>query len=122
MKESPCQFAARLFTALEELVEQEGMYLRGGFFDLVVDSRRRSAPLVKQLGVLAREPGMADFAPQVAALLERCAIHDAFLQGKMLELTLEIRRIDQARHRTSRVAPAYASFAREAAPQFQAAG
>lgn len=120
--ETPTQFAARLFTALAELVEQEGMYLRGGYYDLALETRQRADPLVQQLVTLASEPSLGDFRLQVTAVLERSASHGAFMQGKLTEIATEIRRTNQARQRTAQVAPIYAGAAPLAAARFEAAG
>lgn len=120
--ETPNEFAARLFTALEELVGQEGMYLRGGHYDLAVESRQRAEPLVQQLTRLADEPGLTNFRPRIDFVLKLSAGHAAFLQEKLVEFAGEIRRIDQARHRTTQVAPAYAGSPRLNPPRFQATG
>lgn len=120
--EQPSQKASRLLTALEEMVEQEGMYLRGGFYDLAVELRQRTDPLVQDLAGLAGAPGVDELRPRVAAVLGRSACHDALLAMKMTELSDEIHRIDQARHRTAQVAPAYAAAPAPALPRFQAAG
>jgi hypothetical protein len=121
--ESPGQQATRLLDALDELIGQEGMYLRGGYYDLVVGIRQRTEPIVQQLTALAGQPGVADDCrPRVAALLRLSAEHDAILQGKIEELGAEIRRTDQARYRATQMAPAYAGAHTASLPRFQAAG
>jgi two-component SAPR family response regulator len=121
--ETPREFATRLLTVLDELVEQEGMYLRGGYYDLAVESRQRAEPFVQQLVGLAADAAIAaEFRPRVTTVLERSAEHAALLQGKLADLALEIRRTDQARHRAAQVAPAYGSSPRAELPRFQAAG
>ncbi len=119
--EAPALTAARLLRALEELVAQEGMYLRGGYYDIAAETRQRAEPLVQQLVALADLPGVRELAPQVAGLQERSAQHAAFLQEKLVALGAEIRRADQARYQTAQLAPAYAHAA-DAVPRFQAAG
>ena len=120
--ETPAQTAARLLGALQELTEQEGMYLRGGYYDLAGDIRRRTAPLVQQLVALADQPGVQDFQAEVRTLVEQSERHSGFLREKMVELGAEIRRTDQARLRTAQVAPAYTHPAGAAVTRFEAAG
>ena len=120
--ETPAQTAARLLGALRELTAQEGMYLRGGYYDLAVDIRRRAAPLVQQLSALAGQPDVQSVQPEVRALVELGEAHAAFLRGKMAELGAEIRRTDQARQRLAQVVPAYAPPAGAALTRFEAAG
>jgi len=120
--ETPDQAAARLLTALEDLIEQEGMYLRGGYYDLAAETRDRASPLVQQICATARLPDVGDYRPRIDALLTRSAGHAAFLADKLKELGAEIRRTDQARFRAMQMVPAYARSAGAAAPRFQAAG
>ena len=120
--ESPVQHAARLLVALNELIDQEGMYLRGGSYDLAADIRERTAPIVRQLVELSGLPGVSDFRVQVAAVVERSARHSALLQERMVELGAEIRRTDQARQRAAQLAPAYVRSPDVIVPRFLAAG
>lgn len=120
--ETPAQKTGRLVGALEELIEQEGMYLRGGYYDLAVEVRERTAPLVEQLVRLARQPEAATWQPRIEVAVTRSQAHATFLQEKMDELRAELRQIEQARHRTVRVLPAYAPAARAIEPRFLAAG
>ena len=120
--ETPVQCATRLLVAFSELIEQEGMYLRGGSFDLVAKIRERTGPIVRQLVELSSLPGVGNFRGQVAALLERSAQHSALLEEKMEEAVAEIRRTDRARHRAAQLAPAYVRSPDVVAPRFSAAG
>jgi len=121
--ESPTQLAHRLLTSLEELIEQEGTYLRGGHYDLAVEVRERSEPLVSGLVGIAGLPGVGDLGPRVRVVVERSDQHGAYLQEKIQALGAELQRNDQARHRAAQVAPAYARRSPgSAAPRFQAAG
>jgi len=123
--EAPRETAARLLAALDMLVEQEGMYLRGGYYDLSVETRQRAEPIVQHLATLAADPALADeFRPRITAITERSAIHAEFLRGKLVDLATEIRGNDQARQRVAQVAPAYAPAAPRmgVAPRFLAAG
>jgi len=112
----------RLLSALSDLVDQEDMYLRGGYYDLAVDIRQRSAPLVQQLAESVGEAGVAQLGPQVMALVQRSERHAAFLQEKIREMGHEIRRTDRARQQTAIIAPAYKQAGTEAAGRFRAAG
>jgi hypothetical protein len=120
--ETPIQQAARLLIALNELMDQEGMHLREGSFELVAEVRKRAGPLVRHLVTMSGLPGVSDFRPQVTALVERSAHHAALLQEKMEEFRAEIRRTNQARHRAVQLVPAYARPAGTAPKRFLAAG
>src|SRR5882672_8490972 len=120
--ETPVQTADRLLTALEDLTEQEGMYLRGGYYDVAAETRQRAEPLVRQLTSLAGANGVDELRPRVAAMLTRSDRHAAFLREKLAELGVQMRHTDQARHRVARVAPAYSRPPGAALPRFQAAG
>ena len=63
--ETPVQCAARLLAALNELVDREGVHLRAGSFDLALEVRKRTDPLVRRLVELAGEPGVDDFRTEV---------------------------------------------------------
>jgi hypothetical protein len=111
-----------LLVALNELVEQEGMYLRGGSFGLVAGIRQRTDPIVRQLVELSSLPGVSDLRGQVAAVVERSARHSVMLQEKMEGVGAEIRRTDQARHRAAQLVPAYVRPPSAVVPRFLAAG
>ncbi|MBI2815130.1 MAG: hypothetical protein HYX71_12695 [Opitutae bacterium] len=106
--ETAAQLASRLLTALQELVDREGIFLRGGYYDLAAETRGRADPLIRQLVELAGQPGLEAHQRRVAALQARSAEHEAFISGKMAELSAELRRIELARHRAAHAAPAYA--------------
>jgi hypothetical protein len=120
--ETPVQCAGRLLGALNELVTEEGMYLRAGSFELAAEIRQRTEPIVNRLVELSTSPGVSAFRDQVAAVVERSARHAGFLQEKMEEFRAEIRRTDQARHRTAQLAPAYVRAPVVTTRRFQAAG
>lgn len=120
--ETPVQCVVRTLRALNELIDREGMYLRGGECDLAAEMRLRADPLVQQLVDLAGSPGVSDFGPQVEALLRRNHRHSALLQQKMEELRAELIRAHQARHRATQFAPVYAQAPEAVTPRFLAAG
>jgi hypothetical protein len=121
--ETPARKASRLLLALDELIAQEGMYLRAGYFDLAVETRERAEPLVQELVAMADMPGVSDYRPQVKALLENSDRHAAFIQEKLKELGAEIRRTDQALHLAHQMVPAYVRSAGAAvAPRLLATG
>src|SRR4051812_15910598 len=105
--ETPLQCAARLLVALDELVAQEGNYLRAGSFKLAAEVRGRTEPVVSRLVELSQSPGVSQLQGKVAAIVERSRQHGAMFEEKIIEFRGEIRRIDQARHRTNQLAPAY---------------
>ena len=116
--ETPLKTANRLLAALGLLVDQEEMYLLGGYYERVAENRRRADPLVRQLVELAGSPGVSQLADRVAALLAQGQRHAAVMAEKMHDLDQEIRRTDQARHRTAQVAPAYKQAPRLEAGRF----
>lgn len=107
--ETPLQTATRLISALEELVAQESANLRN--LDLVeaVQVTERAAPLVLKLGELAADPGVAPLRPRVEALIIQRQQSTQMLDAHLARMQSELRRIDEARARLSRVAPAYGS-------------
>jgi len=120
--EAPVQTAARLLGALDELIDREGNFLRGGDYQQALQIRERSEPIVSALVRLAYAPGVSGFRPQVAAAIGRSAQHAAFLQEKMAQAGAEIQRLTIAHHRAAQLAPAYAPVPFGARPRFQAAG
>lgn len=120
--ETAVETATRLLSALGELVDQEGMYLRGGYYDLAREVRQRAAPVVQSLTGLAGQPGVGALEPQIMAVVRRGEDHAGFLREKLVELSDEIRRTDRARQRTAQVAPAYKQTSGAAAARFRAAG
>ncbi len=120
--ETPGQKASRLLVALDELVAQEGMYLRAGYFDLAVETRERAEPLVQELVAMADLAGVSDYQPRVRALLECSDRHAAFIQEKLTELGTEIRRTDQALHLAHHMVPAYARSDTAVVPRLLATG
>lgn len=119
--ETSAQQAARLLIAVEELADRESTFLRGGYYDLATESRERTEPLVQQLIRLAGQPGLDAYQPSVTALQARNAENDAFLSGKMTELAIELRRIEEARQRATRMAPAYSHATDHPSVRWQAA-
>lgn len=120
--ETPCQCAARLLVALDELVTQEGNYLRAGSFELAAEMRNRTEPVVARLVELAHLPGVAELRSKVISIVERSARHSAIIEEKLAEFRTEIRRTDQARHRTNQLAPAYVRPPAAQNQRFVAAG
>jgi len=116
------QTARRLLGALEDLVGHEGMYLRGGRYDLAAAVRGRLDPLVNQLVALSTAPGVSALQPRVAALVRLSEVHSTLMAEKQEEFAAEIKRTDRARHRAAQVAPAYVSGPAASVPRFQAAG
>lgn len=107
--ETPFQTATRLIASLEELVAQEAANLRN--LDLVeaVQITERAAPLVLRLGELAADPDVAPLRARVEALIIQRQQSVLMLDSHLARMQSELRRIDEARARLSRVAPAYGS-------------
>ena len=121
MMEKPLQAATRMLTALEELTEQESVLLRTLDFVDAVSIQERAAPLVEQLSALAVYPEVAGLRPRVAGLIERRQQSRHFLDAQLGRLQAELRRIDEARSRLSRVAPAYVGVSRGVAAKLNSA-
>lgn len=120
--ETPVQTAARLLGALEEMIGREEKYLQSRNYDLVVQLRERTDPLVRQLVGLSTEPGMSDFRSRVALLVGRSAKHSQILDEKMREVREQIKLADRARRQTTQLAPAYTQGSSPERPRFSAAG
>ena len=120
--ETNLQCAARLLSALDDLVSQEGTYLRAGSFELAAEMRGRAGPVVERLVELSHFPGVSEMRAKVAAIVERSSHHSAILEEKMAGFRAEIQRTDQARHRTSQLAPAYVRPPDSKKQRFVAAG
>jgi len=105
--ETPFQNALRLLSALEDLAGQESVLLRS--LDLVeaVQISERAAPLVEKLCELALDPAVATLKPRVEELVSRRRRNAVLLDNHLARLQSELRRIDEARTRLSRVAPVY---------------
>ena len=56
--------AARLLIALDDLVEREATFLRGGYYDLAAETRERAEPLAQQLYPAGRPAGPRDLSGQ----------------------------------------------------------
>ena len=105
--ESPAETAARLITALEDLVGQETMLLRTMDFVEAVAVQERAAPVVARLCELAADPAVRTLQPRVAQLARRREQNYHFLDAQLARMHEELRRIDEARGRLRQVAPAY---------------
>ena len=105
--ETPLQTAKRLLTALEDLTAQESILLRTLDYVDAVAIQERAAPLVDQLAALAVHPEVSALNAKVKALVDRRQQSRFFLDAQLGRLQSELRRIDEARTRLARVAPAY---------------
>lgn len=101
------QTARRLLAALEDLAGQEAVLLRS--LDLVeaVQISERAAPLVEKLCALAADPDLAPLRPRIEELVAQRRRNAVLLDSHLARLQSELRRIDEARSRLSRVAPVY---------------
>jgi hypothetical protein len=101
------QTAHRLLAALEDLASQEAVLLRS--LDLVeaVQISERAAPLVEKLCALAGDPDLAPLRPRIEELVAQRRRNAVLLDSHLARLQSELRRIDEARSRLSRVAPVY---------------
>jgi hypothetical protein len=109
--ETPFETAQRLLSALDELVMQETMLIRTMDFVEAVEVRERAAPLVIRLCGLAGDSDITALRPRVDALLDRCSQNYHFLDTQLQRLQSELDRVNTARGRLRKVAPAYRSEA-----------
>jgi hypothetical protein len=107
--ETPRQTALRLLSALEDFAAQEANLLRTLDFVEAVGFQERAAPLVQKLAELADDSEVAALRPRVAALLARREQNRHFIDAHLERLQGELRRIEEARVRLARLAPAYSS-------------
>ncbi len=105
--ETPLATATRLLTALEELVMQETLLIRTMDFVEAVGVQERATPLVEKLCALATDPTVAQLSGRVAGLLDRWSQSYHFLDSQLNRLQSELDRVNEARVRLRRVAPAY---------------
>lgn len=105
--ETPLQIATRLLAALEDITSQESVLLRTLDFVDAVALQERAAPLVDQLAALAKHPDVSTLRRQVSALVDKRQQSRHFLDAQLGRLQSELRRIDEARTRLAKVAPAY---------------
>ncbi len=108
--ETPLQTAGRMIAALEEFARQESVLLRS--LDLVeaVQISERAAPLIQKLCELTAFPEVAALRPRVEELVAFRRRQTSLLDAHLARLQSELRRIDEARLRLTRVAPAYGGF------------
>lgn len=105
--ETPIQTATRLLAALEDLTAQEAVLLRTLDFADAVAIQERAEPLIDQLAALAVHPEVAALRSKVKGVVERRQQSRLFLDAQLGRLQSELRRLDEARTRLARVAPAY---------------
>jgi hypothetical protein len=108
--------AGRILDALDELVGQESVLLRS--LDLVeaLQIAERCAPLVDEICQLATEPAGGEIQGRVAALLQKRQRNAALLETHVRRVQEEMRRIEDARRKLSRMAPAYRAIDATRAP------
>ncbi|MDP2137101.1 MAG: hypothetical protein Q8J74_04535 [Candidatus Didemnitutus sp.] len=104
---TPLQTAHRLLTALEDLVSQEAVSLRSLELAEAVQIAERAAPLVDELCALAAIAEVGSLRPRVEELVVQRRQSAVLLDSHLARLQGELHRIDEARRRLSRVAPAY---------------
>ncbi len=105
--DTPVQKALRLLAALEDLAGQESACMRNRAFVEAVAATERSAPLVRALVELADDEGVLALRPRVQTLLDRRRESASLLDAHLARLQSEMRRVDAARTRLTRIAPVY---------------
>lgn len=100
--------ARRLLGTLEELAGEEQVLLRSLDLAEALQLAEQAEPLVEKLcEMLETAPEIATLRPKVEALVARRRANAALLDEHLEKLQGELRRIDQARRRVTRVAPVY---------------
>lgn len=110
------QRARRLLTALEVLAGQEAVLVRSLDLEEALQIAERASPLVDEICALAAEPEVAELRPQVEALIALRQRSAALLEVHLGRVQDELRRVDEARRRLTRTAPAYQRAAGADAP------
>jgi len=105
--ETPFHAANRLLLALEELGGEETLLIRTMDFVEAVAVQERAAPLLEKLCSLAGAPGVEALRPRLDALLDRSGQNHHFLDAQLTRIQSELTRVNEARGRLRRVAPAY---------------
>jgi hypothetical protein len=118
--ESPEQAGRRLLAALEELVSQETAAVHANDFALIEFIQLRAAATGEKLISLARDPAVAALRRHVEAILAQRWQNGQVLRQRLADVGAEISRLQGARARLLRVAPAY-STGPVAVPRFTAA-
>jgi hypothetical protein len=105
--DTPRATAERLLAALEQLAGREGVLLRS--LDLIeaVDLGAQAEPLVRKLCSLADDPSVGPLRPRIDELVARRQRHSATLDAHVARLQGELRRLNEASQRLSRMAPIY---------------
>jgi septal ring factor EnvC (AmiA/AmiB activator) len=105
------QTALRVMAALEEFTEQQSFSIRVGNCVHAVELQRRAAPLVAKLCELAHDRAVSHLiAPRVDGVLAARARMQAELTSRRRQLTMERKRIAEARRRLQALAPAYGAW------------
>jgi hypothetical protein len=99
--------AERLLTALEQLAGREGVLLRSHDLIEAVDLGAQAEPLVKKLCTLAEDPAVGPLRERIDALVARRRRHAAALEEQIARLQGELRRLNEASQRLTRMAPIY---------------
>lgn len=99
--------ARRLLAALDDLAGQEAVLLRS--LDLVeaIQISEKAAPLVDEICQLAGSPEVQEIRPQIQALVDLRSRNAELLATHLARVQGELQRVDEARRRVARTAPAY---------------
>ena len=124
MKATLEKTASRLLQALEDLVSQETVLLRAGFYREAIAVQVRAMPRVARLRDIGGEMTAAATAvigPRISALLERRRESAAYLISQRTSLVAERQRVREARQRLQIIAPYGQASARPARKRLNAA-
>ncbi len=119
--ETPGKMAARLLLALEDLAAQEAGFIRAGEMASAIAVSERAAPLVGKLCQLSAEPDVIALRERVSALIAKREVSARQLGEHLARLSHELRRVDAAQGRASRVAPTYGGRSRVSESRFNTA-
>jgi len=105
--ETPVQAALRLLAVLEELAGREEANLLHLNVAEAVHTIETADPVVKRLAELAEDPDVLALRPRVEKVLTRRRQSAALIDAHLARLQAEMKRVDEARGRLGKVAPAY---------------
>lgn len=104
--ETPKERAARLLSALEDLVMQESATLKTRNFAEAIAIQERAAPLVQSIASNANRLSH-DLRLRVAALIERRRANDAWLAGEIEVVRVRLQDTAETQRRVTQLSPTY---------------
>jgi hypothetical protein len=107
--ETPAQAGRRLLAALDDLVSQETAAVHADDFVALESVQLRAAAVGEKLISLAADPAVAALRRQVEILVAQRWQNGLVLRQRLADVGAEISRLQGAKARLLRVAPAYST-------------